>query len=119
MLTNLRSNSTQPLDNLTGPVRYGLTNDYMFRAVFQNSEEALRHLLSALLDIHPASPQPQPPDQSGDADRPSEALGQPFSVLSRTAILQHSPRGGLFQHYARPSHRDPHGVSVSRVQKIL
>ena len=51
MLTNLRSNSTQPLDNLTGPVRYGLTNDYMFRAVFQNSEEALRHLLSALLDI--------------------------------------------------------------------
>ena len=32
-------------------VRYGLTNDYMFRSVFQTSEEALRGLLSALLYI--------------------------------------------------------------------
>ena len=30
-------------------VEYGLVNDYMFRAVFQTSEEALRGLLSALL----------------------------------------------------------------------
>ncbi|MDO4345510.1 MAG: Rpn family recombination-promoting nuclease/putative transposase [Eubacteriales bacterium] len=28
-----------------------MTNDYMFRAVMQNSETALKHLLSALLDI--------------------------------------------------------------------
>lgn len=39
------------LDKATGPVPYGLTNDYMFRAVCQQSEEALRHLLSALLNI--------------------------------------------------------------------
>ncbi len=39
------------LKNAAGPIKYGLTNDYMFRAVFQNSEEALRHLLSALLEI--------------------------------------------------------------------
>ena len=32
-------------------VEYGLTNDYMFRSVFQTSEEALRGLLSALLYI--------------------------------------------------------------------
>ena len=32
-------------------VKYGLINDYMFRAVFQTSEEALRGLLSALLYI--------------------------------------------------------------------
>ena len=32
-------------------VRYGLTNDYMFRSVFQTSEEALKGLLSALLYI--------------------------------------------------------------------
>ena len=32
-------------------VEYGLINDYMFRAVFQTSEEALRGLLSALLYI--------------------------------------------------------------------
>ena len=30
---------------------YGLINDYMFRAVFQTSEDALRGLLSALLYI--------------------------------------------------------------------
>ncbi len=39
------------LDTATGPIQYGLTNDYMFRAVCQQSEEALRHLLSALLNI--------------------------------------------------------------------
>ena len=32
-------------------VEYGLVNDYMFRAVFQTSEDALRGLLSALLYI--------------------------------------------------------------------
>lgn len=32
-------------------VEYGLTNDYMFRSVFQASEEALKGLLSALLYI--------------------------------------------------------------------
>lgn len=37
--------------NATGQIPYGLTNDYMFRAVFQRSEKALRHLLSALLSI--------------------------------------------------------------------
>lgn len=34
-----------------GPIPYGLTNDYMFRAVLQKSEDALKHLLAALLDI--------------------------------------------------------------------
>ena len=32
-------------------VEYGLTNDYMFRSVFQTSKEALKGLLSALLYI--------------------------------------------------------------------
>jgi predicted transposase/invertase (TIGR01784 family) len=39
------------LKNATGPVRYKLTNDYMFHVVFQQSPESLKHLLSALLDI--------------------------------------------------------------------
>ena len=34
-----------------GELEYGLTNDYMFRSVFQTSEEALKGLLSALLHI--------------------------------------------------------------------
>ena len=37
--------------NVEEEVEYGLVNDYMFRAVFQTSEEALRGLLSALLYI--------------------------------------------------------------------
>lgn len=35
----------------SGKIRYTLTNDYMFRAVFQKNQNALKGLLSALLDI--------------------------------------------------------------------
>ena len=35
----------------SGKIEYTLTNDYMFRAVFQKNQNALRGLLSALLDI--------------------------------------------------------------------
>lgn len=35
----------------SGKLRYKLTNDYMFRAVFQKNENALKGLLSALLGI--------------------------------------------------------------------
>ena len=37
----------------TGPVPYTLTNDYLFRAVFQSNEKALRGLLCALLHLKP------------------------------------------------------------------
>ena len=37
--------------NAEEEVQYGLTNDYMFRSVFQTSEDALKGLLSALLHI--------------------------------------------------------------------
>ena len=39
------------LEHLTGKLDFTATNDYMFRAVLQTSEEALTGLLSALLDI--------------------------------------------------------------------
>lgn len=35
----------------SGPLPYGLTNDYMFRALAQESNASLRHLISALLHI--------------------------------------------------------------------
>jgi predicted transposase/invertase (TIGR01784 family) len=35
----------------TGNIRYGLTNDYMFRAVMQRNEKALKGLLYALLNL--------------------------------------------------------------------
>ncbi len=34
-----------------GRLTYGLTNDYMFRAILQRSNNVLKHLLAALLDI--------------------------------------------------------------------
>lgn len=34
-----------------GKIRYGLTNDYMFRAVLQKNNNVLKHLLAALLKI--------------------------------------------------------------------
>lgn len=39
------------LQNLSGPLDYPLTNDYMFRALMQSSNSTLRHLLAALLGI--------------------------------------------------------------------
>lgn len=36
---------------LKGKIRYRLTNDYMFRAVMQKSENVLKHLICTLLDI--------------------------------------------------------------------
>lgn len=37
--------------NASGALPVTMTNDYMFRAVFQSSENSLRHLLAALLGI--------------------------------------------------------------------
>lgn len=39
------------LDSLTGPIRFRLTNAYMFVAVLQKNHEALCHLIAALLHI--------------------------------------------------------------------
>ncbi|MDO4273410.1 MAG: Rpn family recombination-promoting nuclease/putative transposase [Eubacteriales bacterium] len=39
----------------TGPLPYRLTNDYLFKALFQKSPAALRGLICALLDLQPES----------------------------------------------------------------
>ena len=36
---------------LSGKIRYRLTNDYMFRAVMQKNKNVLKHLICALLDL--------------------------------------------------------------------
>ena len=46
-----KSNNCNLLTLPSGKLRYKLTNDYMFRAVFQKNENALKGLLSALLGI--------------------------------------------------------------------
>ena len=38
----------------TGPIRYGMTNDYMFRAVLQENNYVLKGLICSLLHLKPA-----------------------------------------------------------------
>ena len=45
-------NTTYDYSGLTGPLKYRLTNDYMFKAFLQKNEKALRGLLCALLRLY-------------------------------------------------------------------
>lgn len=44
---------TVPYEQATGATSYGLTNDYMFRAVFQNNELARKGLIASVLHMNP------------------------------------------------------------------
>ena len=44
---------TPELEKATGEIEYSMTNDYMFRALFQKNNRALKGLLSALLHVRP------------------------------------------------------------------
>lgn len=44
---------TVPYEQATGSPKYGLTNDYMFRAVFQENKLARKGLIAALLHMNP------------------------------------------------------------------
>lgn len=48
---NLSDIISSDFQNATGPVRYGMTNDYMFRAVLQSNEKVLRGLICSLLRL--------------------------------------------------------------------
>ena len=50
-ITQTSKSLLDSLEHLTGKLEFTATNDYMFRAVFQSNEKALKGLLSALLDI--------------------------------------------------------------------
>ena len=57
-MTNLKNCSsilkpTVPFEQATGSPKYGLTNDYMFRVVFQENELARKGLIAAVLHINP------------------------------------------------------------------
>ena len=45
--------NTTPIMEATGNIDYGLTNDYMFRAILQKSRKTLIGLASALLHLNP------------------------------------------------------------------
>lgn len=50
-----KENGTKEERLFTGKLEYGLTNDFMFKAVLQRNESALKGLLCALLDMEPES----------------------------------------------------------------
>ncbi len=55
---NFNSHSSYRLDGIsyetaTGPIDYGLTNDYMFRAILQKNTFVLKGLVSSLLHLSP------------------------------------------------------------------
>ncbi len=47
------ANKINNLKTASGPIEFGLTNDYMFRVVFQGNMEALRGLICSVLHINP------------------------------------------------------------------
>lgn len=45
---------TVSYEKATGSMKYGLTNDYMFRIVFQENELARKGLIASVLHINPS-----------------------------------------------------------------
>lgn len=52
-MTKEKTKFTPALEKATGEIKYNMTNDYMFRALFQQNTVALKGLLSSLLHMPP------------------------------------------------------------------
>ena len=52
-MTKEKAKFTSALEKATGEIKYNMTNDYMFRALFQQNIIALKGLLSSLLHMSP------------------------------------------------------------------
>ena len=52
-MTKEKAKFTPALEKATGEIKYNMTNDYMFRALFQQNTIALKGLLSSLLHMPP------------------------------------------------------------------
>lgn len=52
-MTKEKTKFTLALEKATGEIKYNMTNDYMFRALFQQNTIALKGLLSSLLHMPP------------------------------------------------------------------
>ncbi len=51
---NLTMSAPNFLEDATGPVTIRLTNDYLFRALLQRNNKALKGLVCSLLHLEPA-----------------------------------------------------------------
>ena len=57
-MTKEKTKFTSALEKATGEIKYNTTNDYMFRALFQQNIIALKGLLSSLLQSGDAGGEP-------------------------------------------------------------
>ena len=77
------------LQNATGPVEYKLTNDYLFRAVFQKNTHVLKGLICSLLNLKEAE------IQSVEIQNPIK-LGESFEekdiILDLNILLNNAQR---------------------------
>ena len=77
------------LQNATGPIEYKLTNDYLFRAVFQKNTHVLKGLICSLLNLKEAE------IQSVEIQNPIK-LGESFEekdiILDLNILLNNAQR---------------------------
>ena len=52
-MNNTKTTFSAALQEATGKIEYGLTNDYMFRVLFQKNKKALTGLVCSLLHLNP------------------------------------------------------------------
>ena len=52
-MNNIKTTFSPALQEATGKIEYGLTNDYMFRVLFQKNKKALTGLGCSLLHLNP------------------------------------------------------------------
>ena len=52
-MNNTKTTFSPALQEATGKIEYGLTNDYMFRVLFQKNKKALTGLVCSLLHLNP------------------------------------------------------------------
>ena len=91
-MTNTSSatlSSTSYLD-ATGPIPYGMTNDYMFRTVLQRNNYVLKGLICSLLHLDPdevTSVQITNPIEPGDTADDKEFILDIHVLLNNHAVI--------------------------------
>lgn len=91
-MKNIKNQMNSVTNEVSGKIPYGLTNDYMFRAVFQKNQKALKGLLSAVLGM------PQEEIVSCEITNPiilGEAIDDKTCVLDIRLVLNYDKKINL------------------------
>lgn len=89
-MTNSSNNSHLSYLDATGPIPYGMTNDYMFRLILEKNNYVLKGLISSLLSLSPdeiASAKIQNPILLNDAINDKEFILDIKVLLNNSAFI--------------------------------